>query len=214
MDEAQWFASDDPAAMLAATDRPLGSNRPHGPWTERKEGLFGAACCRLVWPLIAGDERCRRVITSLEARSDWRLSEQPMWDAKQAADDGSKPELESLAANMVYDCDSPRLVLNYILRGFNDWGDPKHRPRKVADIMRDIIGNPFRAVAFDPSWRTSTAVALAAGIYARRAFTRLPILGDALEDAGCDGELLLGHCRGPGPHVRGCWVVDLVLGKE
>jgi hypothetical protein len=81
-------------------------------------------------------------------------------------------------------------------------------------VLRDIWGNPFRPAAFDPSWRTSTAVAVAEPIDAERAFDRLPILADALQDAGCDDEQLLGHCRGPGPHVRGCWVVDLVLGRE
>lgn len=85
---------------------------------------------------------------------------------------------------------------------------------KQADQLRDIFGNPFRPVVFDPRWRTETTVALAAGIDAERAFDRLPILADALEDAGCDHADILHHCRGPGPHVRGCWVVELVLGKE
>jgi hypothetical protein len=66
----------------------------------------------------------------------------------------------------------------------------------------------------DPSWITSTVVALARGIRKEGAFDRLPILADALQDAGCDSEDVLNHCRGPGPHVRGCWVVDLVLGKS
>ncbi|MBN9521069.1 hypothetical protein J0H58_21550 [bacterium] len=79
--------------------------------------------------------------------------------------------------------------------------------------MRDIFGNPFRPVALDPAWRTEAVVALAAGIYADRAFERLPVLADALEDAGCDHADVLTHCRGAGPHVRGCWVVDLFLGK-
>jgi hypothetical protein len=65
----------------------------------------------------------------------------------------------------------------------------------------------------NPAWLTSTVVSLAAGIYADRAFDRLPILADALQDAGCASADVLEHCRGPGPHVRGCWVVDLLLGK-
>jgi hypothetical protein len=83
-----------------------------------------------------------------------------------------------------------------------------------SDLIRDIFGNPFRPVSVDPAWLTSTVVALASGIYAERAFNRLPILADALQDAGCDNEDVLHHCRGTAPHVRGCWVVDLVLGKE
>lgn len=92
----------------------------------------------------------------------------------------------------------------------------EHRERthwEFCEQFRCVVGNPFRPVAFAPSWRTETAVVLASGIYAERAFDRLPILADALEEAGCDHPDVLSHCRGPGPHVRGCWVVDGVLGK-
>ena len=82
-----------------------------------------------------------------------------------------------------------------------------------AHLLRDIFGNPFRPVAFDPNWRTSTVVSIAQGLYDTRDFSAMPILADALEDAGCDHADILDHCRGTGPHVRGCWVVDLVLGK-
>jgi len=83
----------------------------------------------------------------------------------------------------------------------------------LAQLIRCIWGNPFRPVVFDPNWRSETAVALATGIYAERAFDRLPILADALEEAGCDQPDMLDHCRGLGPHARGCWVVDAVIGK-
>jgi hypothetical protein len=83
-----------------------------------------------------------------------------------------------------------------------------------ASLIRDIFGNPFRPVTLDPRWQSETVVSLATGIYSDRAFDRMPILADALEDAGCDNPDVLNHCRGDGPHVRGCWVVDLVLGKE
>jgi hypothetical protein len=69
-------------------------------------------------------------------------------------------------------------------------------------------------VSLDPSWLTPTVVGLAQAIDADRAFDRLPILADALEDAGCDAADLLAHLRGDGPHARGCWALDLVLGKE
>jgi len=83
-----------------------------------------------------------------------------------------------------------------------------------AALIRDIFGNPFRPITLDPSWLTSTVLALATGIYAERANDRMPILADALEDANCTNEDILNHCRGPGPHVRGCFVVDLLLSKE
>jgi hypothetical protein len=83
-----------------------------------------------------------------------------------------------------------------------------------AAVMKDIFGNPFRPVGFDPGWRTSTAVALAKGMYESRDFSPMPILADALQDAGCDSDDILNHCRdATAAHIRGCWVVDLVLGK-
>jgi hypothetical protein len=69
-------------------------------------------------------------------------------------------------------------------------------------------------IPLNAEWRTDTAVTLARQMYESRDFSAMPILADALQDAGCDNEDVLSHCRGPGPHVRGCWVVDLVLGKE
>ena len=80
-------------------------------------------------------------------------------------------------------------------------------------IFRDIVGNPFVSIEFAPHWRTSDVLGLARAVYEDGAFDRLPILADALMDAGCADEAVLSHCRGPGPHARGCWVVDLVLGK-
>jgi hypothetical protein len=83
-----------------------------------------------------------------------------------------------------------------------------------ADRLRDILGNPFRRSRFDARWRTEDVIGLARGIDAGQAFDRLPLLGDALMDAGCNDEIILAHCRSAGPHVRGCWVVELALGTE
>jgi hypothetical protein len=86
--------------------------------------------------------------------------------------------------------------------------------RVMRAVVWDVAGNPFRPVEFSPSWRTDTAVVLARQMYESRDFSAMPILADALQDAGCENEDVLNHCRGDGPHVRGCWVVDLVLGKQ
>lgn len=88
--------------------------------------------------------------------------------------------------------------------------------KEQAILLRDIF-NPFRSVTIDERWlafTSGTVVSLAQAIYTDRTFDRMPILADALEDAGCTNQEILGHCRGPGEHVRGCWVVDLLLGKE
>ncbi|QJW96082.1 hypothetical protein FTUN_3636 [Frigoriglobus tundricola] len=83
-----------------------------------------------------------------------------------------------------------------------------------AQLLRDVFGNPFRPINFAPDLRTDTALALATQMYESRDFGAMPVLADALQDAGCDSDDILSHCRGPGPHARGCWVVDRVLGKE
>jgi hypothetical protein len=81
-------------------------------------------------------------------------------------------------------------------------------------LLRDIFGSPFRPVAPAPAWNDDAVRKMAQATYDGRAFDRLPLLADALEDAGCTSADILAHCRGPGPHVRGCWVVDLLLGKK
>jgi hypothetical protein len=86
-----------------------------------------------------------------------------------------------------------------------------------AALLRDVVGNPFRTVAVDPAWRTwsdGLTVRLARAIYEERAFGRLPFLADALEEAGCDDDAILRHCRERAEHARGCWVVDQLLRRE
>lgn len=86
--------------------------------------------------------------------------------------------------------------------------------RQFAAEFRDIAGNPIRRVTWRPEWNTETAVALARGIEAERAFDRMPILADSLEEAGCDQQQVLQHCRNESIHVVGCWVLSSVLGRE
>ncbi|MBN9523044.1 hypothetical protein J0H58_31780 [bacterium] len=83
----------------------------------------------------------------------------------------------------------------------------------MATLLRDITGNPLAPTVFTNDWRTEAVVALARGIYEERLYERMPVLADALEEAGCHQPQVLEHCRGPALHIRGCWVVDLVLGK-
>jgi hypothetical protein len=89
--------------------------------------------------------------------------------------------------------------------------------RLQREALREIVGNPFRPPTLDPAWahwNDDAPRRLAQAIHDARAFDRIPLLADALEDAGCTDGDILAHCRGPGPHVRGCWVIDLLLGKE
>ena len=94
------------------------------------------------------------------------------------------------------------------------WWDLKQRAFKdQSDMLRDIIGNPFRNAAISDSWRTAAVVAIATAIDMERRVDLMPALGAALSDAGCTETTILEHC-GRGPHVKGCWVVDLLLRKE
>jgi hypothetical protein len=88
-------------------------------------------------------------------------------------------------------------------------------------LLREVTGNPFRTGTFEPNWRTATILALADTAYSERHLpsghldpARLAVLSDALEEAGCTDADILSHLRSPGPHVRGCWAVDLILGKQ
>jgi hypothetical protein len=125
------------------------------------------------------------------------------------------------AAGRVYD-ESPDEVPD-LRRG------QRAEERVLSGVFREILGNPFRPVTFSPEWRTDTVLTLARQMYESRDFSAMPILADALQDAGCDNEDVLNHCRGnqegvsgepaegspvrTGPHVRGCWAIDLVLEK-
>jgi hypothetical protein len=89
--------------------------------------------------------------------------------------------------------------------------------KEQTPLARDIFGNPFRPAVVDPAWliwNGGLVRRLAQSVYDGRAFDRLPVLADALEDAGCAESAVLEHCRCPGPHARGCWVVDALLGKR
>jgi hypothetical protein len=88
---------------------------------------------------------------------------------------------------------------------------PEEEAETRADLVRCILGNPFRPVSVDPSWPTPNAMRVARGIYEERAFDRLPILGEVLRASGCANAEVLAHCQSTAAHARGCWVVDLIL---
>jgi hypothetical protein len=107
------------------------------------------------------------------------------------------------------------------LSGVLDASRAASERREQATLLRDIFVNPFRPPAFNPSCLTPQIIALAQAAYDERVLPQgnlddalLRVLGDALEEAGCDQADILEHLHGPGPHVRGCWAVDTVLGKK
>lgn len=97
--------------------------------------------------------------------------------------------------------------------------EPIHRLHTfdAVELVREVFGNPFRPTVIDSGWldwNESTVLRMAQVIYRKRCFRNMPILADALEEAGCNDSAILSHCRAPQEHVRGCWVVDLLLGTE
>ena len=231
MTEAEWFACDDPETMLRFVKQ---HRTMRWQIKQRKQRLFSVACCRRIWPLIPIEEgrRCVEVaerfadnqatseeLAAAEARASAIWLEDAADDARFASYhvcnrtvDGLHVSTDALSAvfkHLQTTVDTPVEPLSGRARG----ACPSEE-REQCRLIRDIFGNPFRRVSFSSEWRTDTAVALARQMYEAREFSAMPILADALQDAGCDNADILDHCRGPGPHVRGCWVVDLVLGKE
>jgi hypothetical protein len=209
MKEREWIKSKDPGALLLFLAQAKIS--------ERKRRLFGCACCRLIWHRLFR-ESLRNAVEVAEKFADGAIGREEIEVVRDemnaaAAEIDFVDELEDAA-------DAVRAVRDAVWGG--DWQVAQHAARcawkakkkSQVGLIRDIFGNPFRPVTINPAWRTSNVTALAQAIYDDRAFDRLPILADALEDAGCDNADILNHCRQPGVHVRGCWVVDLVLGKE
>jgi hypothetical protein len=188
----------------------------------RKVRLYGAALCRLLWDYLS-DPRNRTAVEVTERYVDGDASEDDRVRACSAASGVDAlstvrtAPVHYSAASAVESLVSAEFNPNVFIvegeRGVIE-ADQRDGPKRAADLFRDIFDNPFRPVAFSPSWRTDTALALARQMYESRDFSAMPILADALQDAGCDNDDILNHCRGPGPHVRGCWALDLVLGKS
>jgi len=226
MTEAEWLACDNPIPMLE-----FNSGKASG----RKFRLFSALCCHRIGHILT-DVRSRAAVDVAERSADGLATDAERvvaeTEAQQARQDAVRfrqendaiPEMFILAAGAaraavtdLVDYEAAAAVVSacrLIARNdTSELGSRESENHHYATTLRDIFGNPFRPVTLDSAWRTSTVVQLAQGIYDDRAFDRLPILADALQDAGCDNEDILDHCRGSGPHARGCWVVDLVLGK-
>jgi hypothetical protein len=213
----EWITCTNPAAML----RQL---RDHGLITERKAQLFGAACCRRLWELLPGE--ARRAVEVVERHADGLASREDLREARRASRGAFAPVSgrEGLARAAVL-ClltaardDPAGHALDLLLSASGAGTGRTEEQNAQAGILRCLFGAPpFGRAAVQPTWLAfgdGVAARLARGIEDEGAFDRLPILADALLDAGCDDEELLGHLRDPGPHWRGCHAVDLVLGKE
>ncbi len=189
MTEQEWLSSPDPAAMLAALPRALSA---------RKFRLFDCACWRLraAFFMKSGGTRLLAAIDHAEGLADGvvrrvRAEFRTYGVCGKNSREEARTTIALLASRPRLGVPAPTLCL----------------------LLREVFGNPFAAAVDLAPWRGGEVGRLAQGIYAERAFDRMPILGDALEEAGCTSAEALEHYRQPGEHFRGCWALDAALGK-
>jgi hypothetical protein len=220
MNEHEWLTCTDRERMRRYLMRTAG---------DRKLRLFACALCRRIWHLLE-DEALRRAVEVSERYADGLADHQELVAAQRATwpviRPGATRTQANLAASRVARGESLHDAIKLAMLA--DEVAAERRIPRVENarqtvqaahcaVMRDIFGNPFRPPAFDPAWRTANggaALRLAQVLYDERRFEDMPILADALEDAGCTDAALLEHCRGGGPHALGCWALDAALGKS
>jgi hypothetical protein len=223
MTEAEWLACGNPEEMY----RFLGDRL-----SERKTRLYLCACCRRIKTLLF-DTRASGALRVAERYADGKagaseLAAAERWATK-AAIAASAPELRMAYYAVRASCSRSREEwlsgAGYVahalgatgLPAFLDSGLHEVQMAVLAEVFREVITPPWRSMKCEASWKAwegGVIVAMASAVYDEGAFDRLPILADALEEAGCADEAILSHLRGPGSHARGCWAIDLLLGKS
>ena len=208
MNEAEWLECDDPSQMLALLEsRGCGNNR--------KFRLFAVGCCRNIWPGLQ-DVRSRAAVEVAERFADGLATQSELRTAFSAAsaavtdckDFSAFSENQAIAAFLtaarnidesatkIPEHQDANEVASHVWSYAID-GDLAKFVKKHSDILRDITGNPFHPATFDPIWRTDHTIGIATKMYDERRFDTIPILADALQDAGCDNNDILNHCREP-----------------
>lgn len=223
MTEEQWRTCTSPEAMLHHLTEQA---------SPRKLRLYAVGCCHRIWVLLK-DDRCRHAVETAQRFADGRATEVELAAAER---------LVAAVARVWGDPGLPRAHATHALGGAawaatrrsawlaawdaawnartvardflpgTDWERERHWQ---AELLHDLFGNPFRPLTLEPAWLAfddAAPVKIARLVYEEGRFGDLPILADALEEAGCTRTDALEHCRGRGPHHRGCWVVDAVLG--
>jgi hypothetical protein len=235
LSQAKWLSSSDPYWIYWPIKERV---------SERKAALYVVACA-LATPLADLPAILKRAIAVIEATAEGggqdrilsleRAASRAIDLAVDKAGMDSAPHFLALAALRMATRPLARLAnhvpyfLALAVQQLQGQEAASRLRRRYADLLRDVIGNPFkkivtkparrgrpyrRQVFFNAAWRTPAVVGLANAIYDEQSFGLLPILADALEDAGCDQPDLLEHCRSGGVHARGCWVLDLVLDRS
>jgi hypothetical protein len=212
--EAEWLAGADPKVMLDFLRGKAG---------ERRLRLFAVGYCRRVLPLLARWVEVGSAVDAAERYAEGALTVArlgqigsalaryyPFLLSPASADEPTRAAFRIVLRAVAADAwEAPQEIVSNPA-----WGAERDAQ---ARLLRCVFGNPLRPpTAIAPAllaWGGGTAVKLARAVNEERAFERLPILADALEEAGCSEAGLLTHLRGAGPHARGCWAVDRILGK-
>lgn len=232
MTESGWQRSTDPLALLRHLFpvRSEGSVEPQ----PRKSRLFLAACARRQWDRLPGP--CRVLVGEAERLADGLIADPARRDALYAVAEGLTRQFDDPEA-AAREAERALTALGLPTPGGPSVADPKAW-RELAllayfpfcrqtppfawlppdlysvELVREVFGNPFDRQPLPAYCRTADAVGLAGRVYDTGDFSLLPILADALRDAGCDRGDILDHFTGPAGHVRGCWALDLILGKR
>ena len=216
MTESEWLACTDPQSMMEFL---------RGKASVRKSRLYVSAHWRQVWGRSAYPdalllvETAERFIDRLTSRRRVRKAL-----AVAVARTSGHDDVLIEGGWAIGECRSEayRLATFFITNGELDryWRETNYprlsSPQETA-LLRCVFGNPFRPMCLDAcwlAWNDGAVRKMTQVIYDERRFSDLPLLADALEEAGCTVAAILDHCRSGGEHVRGCWVVDLLLGKE
>jgi hypothetical protein len=190
---------------------------------KRRLRLFACACCRVVWKHLH-EPQWRNAVEVAERFADGQADKEELEAARRALNDlhrGKRLVQEWSAVRMAAattdeKASSAAVLVTAHPHAFDERDHPDGPGAPVmSGMIRCIFGNPFRPSSIERSWlawNDGLIPRLAEAIYAERAFDRLPILADALEEAGCTDQAIFAHCRNPGLHARGCWVVDALRG--
>ena len=210
MTETEWLETNDTQEMVPVI----------ATHSERRLRLLACAVCASFEKYIS-DQRAREAVEASCLYADGLISADEFESASAAASDAYteafRADIQPARSVALYACELAATA------GIEDWhlqdifraGGELTSDSDVAFWIREIVGNPFRDAECADEWRTDTVLAVARRAYDAREFGALPVLADALQDAGCDSADLLDHLRDPhAEHVRGCWALDLVLGKE
>lgn len=232
MTEAEWIATNDPFELI---DHRFGMRSPDSVTSDvRQLQLYFLACAqrtadRLPWIgrelLAAAEQQAAGNALDPLGKSAVRAAAEELVHNTDFADAIQQAEHYYALSGRIRPIDVPAATAEFLPKLWSGTAhllyyalDAKapifaHIPAELycADLIREVFGNPFLEVWFDPCWRTSAVRDLALSIERSGDYSRMPMLADALEEAGCTDSNVVGHLRTGRGHVRGCWVLDGLL---